>query len=93
LALDKDAPLSRTVKRAGRILCRQVLGGLHHEYVRDLTSDRHSDHSVSLDVMSVPRARLPLVGTREGGSPHRIPLGKLTIGAAWIGRSALRMQN
>src|SRR6201997_899428 len=30
LALDKDAPLSRTVKRAGRILCRAVLGGLHH---------------------------------------------------------------
>ena len=34
LALDKDAPLSRTVKRAGRILCRPVLGGLQHEYVR-----------------------------------------------------------
>ena len=34
LALDKDAPLSRNVKRAGRILCRPVLGGLHHEYVR-----------------------------------------------------------
>jgi hypothetical protein len=34
LALDKDAPLSRAVKRAGRILCRPVLDGLHHEYVR-----------------------------------------------------------
>jgi transposase InsO family protein len=34
LALDKDAPLSRTVNRAGRILCHPVLGGLHHEYVR-----------------------------------------------------------
>jgi transposase InsO family protein len=34
LALDKDAPLSRPVKRAGRILCRPVLAGLHHEYVR-----------------------------------------------------------
>jgi transposase InsO family protein len=34
LALDRDAPLSRTVKRAGRILCRPVLGGLHHEYIR-----------------------------------------------------------
>jgi transposase InsO family protein len=34
LALDKDTPLSRTVKRAGRILCRPVLGGLHHEYIR-----------------------------------------------------------
>jgi UDP-glucuronate decarboxylase len=34
LALEKDAPLSRTVKRAGRILCRPVLGGLHHQYVR-----------------------------------------------------------
>jgi transposase InsO family protein len=34
LALDKDAPLARTVKTAGRILCRPILGGLHHEYVR-----------------------------------------------------------
>src|SRR3984885_14429501 len=34
LALDKDAPLSRTVQRAGRILCRPILGGLHHEYIR-----------------------------------------------------------
>src|ERR1700747_347070 len=34
LALDKDAPLSRTVKRAGRIFCRPILGGLHHEYIR-----------------------------------------------------------
>jgi hypothetical protein len=34
LALDKDAPVSRTVKRAGRILCHPILGGLHHEYVR-----------------------------------------------------------
>jgi hypothetical protein len=34
LALDKDAPLSRTVKRAGRILGRPIPGGLQHEYVR-----------------------------------------------------------
>jgi transposase InsO family protein len=34
LSLDKDAPLSRTVKRAGRILCRPVLGRLHHQYIR-----------------------------------------------------------
>jgi hypothetical protein len=32
--LDKDAALSRTVMRPGLILCRPVLGGLHHEYVR-----------------------------------------------------------
>ena len=34
LSLDKDAPLSRPVKRAGPILCCPVLGGLHHQYVR-----------------------------------------------------------
>src|SRR5580692_10547466 len=34
LSLDKDVPLSRTVERAGRILCRPILGGLHHKYVR-----------------------------------------------------------
>ena len=31
LSLAKDAPLSRAVKREGRILCRPVLGGLHHQ--------------------------------------------------------------
>jgi len=34
LSLDKDSPLSRTVKRAGRVFCRPVLGGLHHLYGR-----------------------------------------------------------
>jgi DNA-binding winged helix-turn-helix (wHTH) protein len=28
------APVSRAVKLAGTILCRPVLGGLHHQYVR-----------------------------------------------------------
>jgi hypothetical protein len=34
LSLNKDSPLSRPVERAGCILCRPVLGGLHHKYVR-----------------------------------------------------------
>src|SRR5260370_23950547 len=34
LSLEKDAPISRAVKLAGTILCRPVLGGLHHQYVR-----------------------------------------------------------
>ena len=34
LSLEKDAPVSRAVERAGHILCRPVLGGLHHQYVR-----------------------------------------------------------
>jgi transposase InsO family protein len=34
LSLEKDAPFSRAVERAGRILCRPILGGLHHQYVR-----------------------------------------------------------
>jgi transposase InsO family protein len=34
LALEKDAPFSRAVERAGQILCRPILGGLHHQYVR-----------------------------------------------------------
>jgi transposase InsO family protein len=34
LSLEKDAPISRAVERAGHILCRPVLGGLHHQYVR-----------------------------------------------------------
>src|SRR5881397_773884 len=34
LSLEKDAPVSRAVNLAGTILCRPVLGGLHHQYVR-----------------------------------------------------------
>src|SRR4030088_779521 len=34
LSLPKDAPGSRGVERAGQILCRPILGGLHHQYVR-----------------------------------------------------------
>jgi hypothetical protein len=34
LSLEKDAPFSRAVGRAGQILCLPILGGLHHQYVR-----------------------------------------------------------
>jgi hypothetical protein len=34
LSLEKDAPVSRSVERAGHILCRPILGGLHHQYAR-----------------------------------------------------------
>jgi AcrR family transcriptional regulator len=34
LSIEKDAPVPRVVERAGHILCRPVLGGLHHQYVR-----------------------------------------------------------
>ena len=34
LALNKNAPLQRTVQRLGRIAAIPVLAGLHHKYVR-----------------------------------------------------------
>src|SRR5712664_2756352 len=34
LSLNKDAPISRAAEAAGRILCRPILGGLHHLYAR-----------------------------------------------------------
>jgi transposase InsO family protein len=34
LSLEKDAPISRAVELTGHILCRPILGGLHHQYVR-----------------------------------------------------------
>ncbi|WP_079599882.1 integrase core domain-containing protein [Bradyrhizobium erythrophlei] len=34
LSLEKDAPISRAVDRAGHILCHPTLGGLHHQYPR-----------------------------------------------------------
>jgi hypothetical protein len=34
LSLNKDAPISRAAEAAARILCRPILGGLHHQYAR-----------------------------------------------------------
>ena len=34
LSLNKDAPVPRAVQVVGRILATQILGGLHHQYVR-----------------------------------------------------------
>ena len=34
LSLDKDAPISRAIQTAGRIVGCPILGGLHHQYVR-----------------------------------------------------------
>ena len=34
LSLEKDTPVSRAVERPGHILCRPVLGGLHHQCIR-----------------------------------------------------------
>jgi hypothetical protein len=34
LSLNMDAPAPRAVEPAGHILCRPLLGGLHHQYVR-----------------------------------------------------------
>ena len=34
LALQKDAPLHRTVQRSGVIVAIPILAGLHHQYVR-----------------------------------------------------------
>jgi hypothetical protein len=34
LSLNKDAPVPRAAETAGRILCRPILGGLHHQYGR-----------------------------------------------------------
>jgi transposase InsO family protein len=33
-SLEKDAPISRAVQRAGKMVSRSILGGLHHQYVR-----------------------------------------------------------
>ena len=34
LSLEKNAPVPRAIGAVGHILCRPVLGGLHHQYVR-----------------------------------------------------------
>ena len=34
LSLKKDAPVPRAIGTVGHILCRPILGGLHHQYVR-----------------------------------------------------------
>ncbi len=34
LSLNKDAPSWRAAETVGRIICRPILGGLHHQYIR-----------------------------------------------------------
>jgi transposase InsO family protein len=34
LSLNKDAPISRGADTVGHIICRPILGGLHHQYAR-----------------------------------------------------------
>jgi hypothetical protein len=34
LSLNMDAPISRAAENPGRIICRPILGGLHHQYGR-----------------------------------------------------------
>jgi transposase InsO family protein len=34
LSLNKDAPVPRGAERTGNIVCRPILGGLHHQYAR-----------------------------------------------------------
>jgi transposase InsO family protein len=34
LSLEKDAPVARAVELVGHVLCRPILGGLHHQYFR-----------------------------------------------------------
>jgi len=34
LSLQKDAPIPRAVRSAGRVIPVPLLGGLHHQYVR-----------------------------------------------------------
>ena len=34
LSLGKDAPSTRSIQAAGSLICRPLLGGLHHHYVR-----------------------------------------------------------
>ena len=43
LSLDKDAPVSRAIGAIGRIFCRPVLGGLHHQYGRTVSSANYFD--------------------------------------------------
>jgi hypothetical protein len=38
LSLDKDAPVSRAIQAAGRIVGCPALGGLHHQYMRSYYS-------------------------------------------------------
>jgi hypothetical protein len=47
-SLDKDVPISRPVQRTGIISPRNVLGGLHHHYMRIYVFDTHSDLRILL---------------------------------------------
>jgi hypothetical protein len=53
-SLHKDAPVSRPVQRSGIISSHVILGGLHHQYVRD---SWYIQEAMSLDLASLASVR------------------------------------
>jgi hypothetical protein len=41
-SLNKDAPFYRAIERVGAITSRPVLGGLHHQYCKNLIFGTHN---------------------------------------------------
>ena len=65
LSLDKDAPISRAAEVAGRILCRPILGGLHHHMVRQEKPDASSGRNSRLGKGNEPPHRESSLGLME----------------------------
>jgi hypothetical protein len=65
LSLGKDAPVRRTIQRAGRIEARPVLGGLHQSIRADLIFDRDTglQDGKSLSGSVLPAAHAPPAAT------------------------------
>jgi hypothetical protein len=78
--LDKDEPLSRTIGTFGHILCRPVLGGLHHHYVRIWFATGTTAQQADASVLFTIQLMLSVFGQQrriEALSGARVTLGDL----------------
>jgi transposase InsO family protein len=79
--LDKNVPLGRAIQRSGIIVAIPVLGGLHHQYVRDMiygrdNNDRAYGHTFQRRVRAMGIRDRPI----SPGSPWQNGIAERLIG-------------
>src|SRR5207247_3275797 len=72
-SLDKDAPISRPVQRAGSITSHALLGGLHHHYIRVCVFGTHRWCHFSCQAGNTPSQcdRFDLTVAQKQRTPRR----------------------
>jgi hypothetical protein len=75
LALDRDAPLSRRRQTVANIVSIPILGGLHHQYVRDQVFSTNNYEKHTQNSADTPKT-LVVDASRREEEVIKLPRGK-----------------